>query len=199
MARTIDKLLQNRRRKQILEAAAECFVVNGFHQTSMKQICSASGLSAGSVYHYFENKDAIIEGIAEEFDSDSKKFFKTLDKKKNFIYDFLKASKARFIETQRYVRYGRLVVEIYAESFRNEKVKEIIQDKNKIALNSLVESINNAIQLKQINDSYNPEMLAHTLLALIDGIENRILQYPEIRLSELFQPFEQICIKLLSP
>ncbi|VAW48704.1 hypothetical protein MNBD_GAMMA03-842 [hydrothermal vent metagenome] len=197
MARTIDKLLQNRRRKQILEAAAECFVVNGFHQTGIKQICTASGLSAGSVYHYFKNKDAIIEGIADEFDSDTKKFFKTLNKRKNFTADFIKASKARLKETQQYVRYGRLVVEIYAESFRNEKVKKIIQDKDQLALNEMIEIIDSAIESQQISDFHDSEMLAHTLIGLIDGLENRILQYPEIKLAKLLKPFEQVCTKLL--
>jgi AcrR family transcriptional regulator len=37
----------------------------GFHQTSMQQICSEAGMSAGNVYRYFPSKEAIIEGITE--------------------------------------------------------------------------------------------------------------------------------------
>ena len=49
------------RREQILDAAMNCFINNGFHQTSMNDICEESGLSVGAVYLYFESKDEIIK------------------------------------------------------------------------------------------------------------------------------------------
>jgi TetR/AcrR family transcriptional regulator, transcriptional repressor of aconitase len=54
-----------RRRRQILDAARECFAKQGFHNTSMQDIFAASGLSAGAVYRYFPSKHALIKAIAE--------------------------------------------------------------------------------------------------------------------------------------
>ena len=51
------------RRQQILDAAAACFARDGFHKTSMQDIVSASGVSAGLVYRYFAGKDDIIAAI----------------------------------------------------------------------------------------------------------------------------------------
>lgn len=199
MARTIDKILQNRRRQQILDAAAECFTENGFHQTGMQQICKKAGMSAGSVYHYFESKDAIIEGIALEFSSDTQSFLKILGKNKSFTDGFLKATKARLKETQKYIKYGRLVVEIYAESFRNEKVKNIMQALDDEAVSGLKALIEKAIAAKQINSEHDPEMLAHLLIALIEGLEDRILQHPNIKLAKLLEPVDVLCQQLLQP
>lgn len=196
MARTIDKILQNRRRQQILDAAAECFTENGFHQTGMKEIFTKSGLSSGSVYHYFENKDAIIEAIAAEFSSDTQSFIKVLEKNKNFIDGFIKATKARLKETQRYIKYGRLVVEIYAESFRNNNVKEILQVLDDEDVKALKKQIEKAISNEQIASRHDPQMLAYLLIALIDGLEDRILQNPKIKLTKLLKPFEELCQKL---
>ena len=193
MARTIDKILQNRRRNQVLEAASECFTENGFHQTGMKEICKKAGLSAGSVYHYFDNKNAIIEAIATEFSSDTESFIKILKKNKNFTDGFIKATKARLKETQKYIKYGRLVVEIYAESFRNEKVKKILQLLDDEAVVALTNHIEQAISTKQITSQHEPEMLAHLLIALIEGLEDRILQHPKIKLTKLLKPFEVLC------
>jgi AcrR family transcriptional regulator len=196
MARTIDKILQNRRQQQIIDAAAECFTENGFHQTGMKEICKKAGLSAGSVYHYFDNKDAIIEAIAVEFSSDTQSFIKIIEKNKNFIDGFIKATKARLKETQKYIKYGRLVVEIYAESFRNEQVKEILQVLDDDAVNALKKQIKKAITNEQITSRHDPEMLAHLLIALLEGLEDRILQNPKIKLAKLLKPFEELCRKL---
>ncbi len=54
------------RRAGILQAAARCFAHNGFHGTSMADVISESGLSAGAVYMYFRSKEEIIGAVAEQ-------------------------------------------------------------------------------------------------------------------------------------
>jgi AcrR family transcriptional regulator len=54
------------RRQQILDAARRCFLRNGFHLTSMQDILSEAGLSAGAVYRYFRSKDDLIVAIAAQ-------------------------------------------------------------------------------------------------------------------------------------
>lgn len=49
----------------MIAAASDCFAEQGFHCTSMATIASRSGLSIGSLYHFFENKEAIIEAIVK--------------------------------------------------------------------------------------------------------------------------------------
>jgi AcrR family transcriptional regulator len=53
------------RRRQILDAAARCFLRDGFHATSMQDIFNEAGLSAGAVYRYFPGKHAIVAAIAD--------------------------------------------------------------------------------------------------------------------------------------
>jgi AcrR family transcriptional regulator len=53
------------RRAEILSAACRCFARDGFHATSIADIIGESGLSAGSVYLYFESKSEIIAGVVE--------------------------------------------------------------------------------------------------------------------------------------
>jgi AcrR family transcriptional regulator len=53
------------RKAQILEAAKESFTERGFHKTRMSDIAEASGLSKGTLYWYFESKDAIILSLLE--------------------------------------------------------------------------------------------------------------------------------------
>jgi AcrR family transcriptional regulator len=54
------------RRQQILDAARVCFARNGFHTTSMQDVIREAELSVGAVYRYFDSKEAIIEGVAEQ-------------------------------------------------------------------------------------------------------------------------------------
>ena len=65
MARAANVQRQSDRRDEILDAAQRCFVRNGFHQTSMQQICAEAGMSPGNLYRYFPSKESLIAGIAE--------------------------------------------------------------------------------------------------------------------------------------
>jgi AcrR family transcriptional regulator len=57
----VSKEHRQARREQILEAALNCFARNGFHNTSMRDICKEAGLSAGAVYLHFRSKEKIME------------------------------------------------------------------------------------------------------------------------------------------
>ena len=52
--------VSDERKSQILDAAMEIFAKKGFHKTRMSDIAESSGLSKGSLYWYFDSKDAII-------------------------------------------------------------------------------------------------------------------------------------------
>lgn len=51
------------KRTAILDATRQLIVERGFHNTPMSQIASRAGVSAGTVYHYFENKDDLIHQL----------------------------------------------------------------------------------------------------------------------------------------
>lgn len=53
----------NAGRDRILDEAAGLFVESGFAETSMRDIASASGMQAGSVYYHFGSKNEILEAV----------------------------------------------------------------------------------------------------------------------------------------
>ena len=63
--RKIDRAKYDERRRQILDAAQECFQRDGFRGASIADICAAARMSPGHLYHYFASKEAIIEAIFE--------------------------------------------------------------------------------------------------------------------------------------
>lgn len=51
------------KREAILSAALNLIAEQGFHGTPMSQIAKRAGVSAGIIYHYFENKDDLITAL----------------------------------------------------------------------------------------------------------------------------------------
>ncbi|NMB74517.1 MAG: TetR/AcrR family transcriptional regulator [Myxococcales bacterium] len=54
------------KRRRILNAAIQVFSQKGFHQCRISDIASAADVAYGLVYHYFENKEEILNTIFEE-------------------------------------------------------------------------------------------------------------------------------------
>lgn len=57
------KQLVATRRRQILDAATKVFAERGFHRARIKQIAREAGVSEGTIYNYFEDKEALLIGI----------------------------------------------------------------------------------------------------------------------------------------
>jgi AcrR family transcriptional regulator len=46
-----------------MEAALESLVKRGFYGTAMPQIAEKAGVSAGTIYHYFDSKEALVNAL----------------------------------------------------------------------------------------------------------------------------------------
>ena len=63
MSKTKDHELDERRRKQILEAALHCFLTFGFSKTSMDDVAKKAGVSRPLIYLKFANKEDLFRGV----------------------------------------------------------------------------------------------------------------------------------------
>lgn len=76
-------------RKKIIAAGDKAFAKKGMSNTQIKDICDEAGVSIGTFYHYFENKDDLIVKRFWEFDEPYTKLsdtdFATEDAIKNIV------------------------------------------------------------------------------------------------------------------
>ena len=58
-------LLVRARREQIVEAATRVFAQKGFRRATTREVAREAGISEGTIYNYFEDKDALLMAILE--------------------------------------------------------------------------------------------------------------------------------------
>lgn len=63
MNKSFQAQLAQARRDQIIEAAIEVIAEQGFQRTTIKQIAQKANIADGTIYNYFQNKDAIFLDI----------------------------------------------------------------------------------------------------------------------------------------
>jgi TetR/AcrR family fatty acid metabolism transcriptional regulator len=54
------------RREQILRAATRVFAEKGFSRATTREVAREAGISEGTIYNYFEDKDALLMAIMDE-------------------------------------------------------------------------------------------------------------------------------------
>ena len=53
-------------RREIIDAAFDCFAENGYHATAISDIAAKLGIGHGTFYRYFENKRDIVEHVVDD-------------------------------------------------------------------------------------------------------------------------------------
>ncbi|WP_418955784.1 TetR/AcrR family transcriptional regulator [Streptomyces tritici] len=125
MARVSQEHLDARRR-QILDGAARCFARNGFHATSMQDVFTEVGLSAGAVYRYFNGKEALIAAISQEAFSGIRAAFEEASRATPpptpdvLLGRVLRKFLEERIPGADRQAFARLIVQVWAETLRDE-------------------------------------------------------------------------------
>lgn len=114
-------------RRRVLDAAAQCFTRNGFHATSMHEICAAAGMSPGALYRYFPSKEAIIIAIVEEERGARVALFEELDRAPSFVGGLMEMGRKLFSGELPFL-CADLGPEVVTEAARNEKLKAMFDE-----------------------------------------------------------------------
>lgn len=106
-------------RDRILCAALRCFVHHGFHAASMASIAETAQMSAGLIYRYFENKNAIVLAIVERQLEEKRAFIRRLQSIEQLV-DMLVG---KFDESRDEDEFAvALMLEMSAEATRNPQI-----------------------------------------------------------------------------
>lgn len=166
--RSRDPELNTARREAILKAASDCFVERGFHATSMKEVCTAAGMSPGTLYHYFRSKSEIIIGIIEEERRDTAELLADIANAPDVLVALFEAFEVIADEVSE--RDLILHAEVAAEVLRRPELKQAAIDADRQAESKLAAAIHQGQGKGQVDIRLDPLQAARTVLALVDGL-----------------------------
>lgn len=154
-------------RLRVLAAARACFSRDGFHGASMKNICKASEISPGTLYHHFPSKEALVEAIIEE---DQLRAFSRFaqDKPDADPVELIVNNLLAVREEDRAQR--ALVVEIMAEGMRNPLVADMLDRKHQAIVSMIVARLRLAQQQGLVAGDIDLLATSSLLLSLTYGI-----------------------------
>jgi AcrR family transcriptional regulator len=167
------------RRQQILDAAAACFRQHGFHGASIAKICAAAGMSPGHIYHFFNNKEAIIGAIVEQRVENSLNMIADFENGADTFGALLECAELG-LQEKTDVDFAGLWLEVLAEAARNPEMAAIVRAADgKIRLRLMVLE-ERARRARGIESKLAPGAGTEVIMAMFEGLANRIVQHPEM-------------------
>ncbi|KGG82969.1 TetR family transcriptional regulator [Comamonas thiooxydans] len=64
--KSADERNESMRRGELVKVAAQLFRQRGFHGTSTRDIAAAAGMQSGSIFYFFESKEAILHAVMQD-------------------------------------------------------------------------------------------------------------------------------------
>ncbi len=195
MARAANVQRQSDRRDEILDAAQHCFVRNGFHQTSMQQICAEAGMSPGNLYRYFPSKESLIAGIAERDRAEVAQEFANVDMSHG-LFAVLEGMAHHYF-AERSDEQVKLCTEIMAEARRHPEITRISNGFDADVRRWLIDLFKAGAKRGDIPNDIDFEGAATMLMIMADGMWWRRALDPQFKPQAILPLFMSVARFLL--
>jgi AcrR family transcriptional regulator len=173
------------RREEILTAAAECFSRDGFHATSISKISAAAGMSAGHIYHFFPNKEAIVVGIVERWVLEWNHLLERFESD-DIHTEFVERLYAALDKRTR-PEFVTIWHEVLAETAHNPNVSAYVREIHRTTRQRVVELVAAVRDARGVKTSTPLDVIADLALSLYEGLSNRVVLNPDLD-RELIKP-----------
>ena len=179
------------RRQQILRAAFACFGREGFHATTVQDICDEADLSPGAVYNYFDGKADIIRAIAAESRDSLDALFDSIDTEQPAprVLADLVARLGEFAEQPDDAAEGghRVRVRLWGEALSADEVHELLQENQADFIERITELIRSGQAKGEFDEAAEPEALVRALLAFHQGMVLQKAVSPDASVKPVFE------------
>jgi TetR/AcrR family fatty acid metabolism transcriptional regulator len=185
MAKAVDRA---ERREQILRAAVRVFARKGFAASRVEDVAAEAGIAKGSVYLYFDSRDALLAGIFESYRARSDAVLATLgDGPALERLTHLVAGVVEMLAEHR--DQARVLLDLWASAPPLDMAAVYRQHRDAIA-----ELLNQA----RTEGTLRPTVSEHHATLVVGAIEGCLLQWladDQVPLAELVAPIVELTVE----
>ncbi|ANV99630.1 TetR/AcrR family transcriptional regulator [Bradyrhizobium icense] len=174
--RKLDPVKHEEKRQQILQAAARCFVRDGFRGASTSDICAEAKISPGHLYHYFPSKEAIVSAITVFGLAMATEIFSAIAQGPDVVTALLAELERGIFGGDR--SKGTFMLDLLAESARNPGIGEILRERHCEIRALLAKLLQEGQERGQVDVDLDPDLAASILISFIDGAKAMTIRDP---------------------
>lgn len=186
-----------KRRRQIIEAAASCIIENGYHQSGMREIASRAKVSIGNLYNHFSSKADMLAEIASMERDELEPYLRMLAEPEAGpeTLDGFVTSYARYLSDPETVI---LTLEITCEAIRSPEIAALFLETRDELITTLADHAKRGIDNGSFRQIEDPHEAAHLLLGMIESCAYRAA-LEEVRIEKVLGTLSTFTRTALAP
>lgn len=161
------------RRAQVLAAARERFTCDGFHATTVPDICRHGGFSTGLLYRYFPGKECLVAALVTDAVRHEMAVLDQAAAASSAVAAFEALGAGLLGGGDQPLLSGtspQFALQYWAEVARNERLREETTDLRRRYLDVLGEVVRRGQQRGEIQSHLSPEAVARVFIAFGQGL-----------------------------
>ncbi len=164
--------IREEKKALILDTALELFAMKGYHNSTISQIAKHAGISKGLIYNYYSGKEDLLEAVLRDGFGRMVAMMVPDDGILDTREEFIELIDKVFASVKADKKYWRLY---YTLLFHPG-----FYDIYKIIYKEAVDAYDKIVcEYYKVKKEKNPEIMAHTLGAVIDGVSMAYIIAPE--------------------
>jgi AcrR family transcriptional regulator len=170
------------RRNQILDGAWQCFAERGYHRATMQDVAAAAGLSAGTIYLYYESKEALLRAITERSQEMGRRVLEEVRAHADGPLGAIQALGAVMkaaLSDPGFETTTRLDSEIWPEIIRDERLAAIVRTEFAFWREGVAELLRGAQEAGELRPDVDADTLAALALCVWEGLRHYRLIDPD--------------------
>jgi len=188
---------RDERRRQILQAAGRCFARDGFRGASISDICKEADISPGHLYHYFENKEAIVKEIAEASVAEADMHLELMSSEVDPINTLV--SKVEMARARQRDATHFLVFDMLAEAGHDPSIAKILRDSNRAMRSRLAAFLKKGQDGGYVDRTLDPDLAAAVLISAVDGAKSMAIRDPKLSKEGTSEHLKTLITRFLKP
>lgn len=181
---------------RILDAAQQCFIEHGFHAASMANIADAAHMSAGLIYRYFENKNAIILAIIQRQLQGARADIATLQSDTDIAALIVRLF-TRWRDGDPKVMNPALFLEMSAQASRDPQIAQAVHDADRVSEADASQWLQRVARAQAWDTPEEIRVRALILRCFIEGLAVRTVREPDLDLAVLAESVQLLVQQLL--
>lgn len=161
-------------RREILDAAREMFVADGYQNVSMRKIADKIGYSATTIYLHFKDKNDLLHQICEESFAQLARNISSIQQLSANSMDKLRMGLREYINFG--LRHPSHYEVIFIMPLKSEIEADYEMSQGKVAFETLCSSVNDCIKDNLLKNN-DVELISQTLWAGIHGITSLLITH----------------------
>jgi TetR/AcrR family transcriptional regulator, transcriptional repressor of bet genes len=158
------------RRAQVLRAARMCIVTHGYERVTMRDIAETAGVSTGTVVHYFQDKETVLEAALLDKITDTGITFRAALAGAHSARERLeRLVEASLPATDEVRDEWRLWLTFWGEATRNERLRAVSERQHQRWTSFLARIVREGVTAGEFAQ-LDADMVAPQIAAVIDGL-----------------------------